>query len=98
MLDELTLVAGRPAALTKVVLQRRQWTDPSTEFDDDAPDGGWYVRPCQARPARDEETTQDDEDDEYNVHQDDQVRCRTKDGRQINGQRHHFIAVMKSYR
>ncbi len=84
MLDELTLVGGRPAALTKIVFERRQWTDPSAELDKNAPDDGWYVQPGEAWPARDEQATKDDEDNEYNMHQHDQVGGRTKDGRRID--------------
>ena len=85
MLDELTLVGRRPAALTKVVFERRQRTDPSPELDEDAPGGGRHVHPGEPRPARHEQTTQDDEDDECRMHRDHEVGCRTKDGRQIKG-------------
>jgi hypothetical protein len=93
VLDELTLLDGRPATLTKVVLERRQRTDPSAELDEDAPSGGRHVNPGEPRPARHQETTQDDEDDERRMHRDHEVGCRTKDGWQINWQRRHFTAV-----
>jgi hypothetical protein len=52
-------------------------------FDENAPRHRWQVHPGETLPARHQETSDDDEDDERHMRDSDGVSCYTKECWQI---------------
>ena len=66
---------------------RREWADPSTEFDHRGPDERRHVEPGDPPPAQDQQAAEDNEQDVRQVEEDDEVgeesgECRHQD---VNG-------------
>ena len=62
--DEIALISGFTLGFAKTIFEGCERTDPAGEFHEDAPNDGRHVQPRNARPAINEEPSEDDEQNE----------------------------------
>ena len=78
-LDEAAGVTHLPRPHPQVHLQRRERADPSRELDPGSPKRAWDVDPSGARPAQNQQTPQDDEENEGPVCHEDRICEQAED-------------------
>ena len=67
MLDEATIVAGRPRRASKRILERRQWANGCGELRERRPRHRWKVDRCPDPAVKHEQPARQHEDDEREV-------------------------------
>lgn len=64
MPDEIVCVAAGTPLFAQPVLQWRQRTVPTAEFDEDAPEDGGQMKPDRSRPFQRQQSAEQNEKDE----------------------------------